>query len=799
MAAARIRSVRFTRLTCLALAVACMSRAARGDVLVNDRSGDPTGAIQCEPRVTQVFNENAGEFVVVAWLNLSTPSAQSRTRLAVAQTPPDGSPYTFTFTNNGAPPAPGGYVWSLDPVIHGEPNGTAGVFYLAGRVRTPASPPTVGVGFARGFVTAANSVTFDHVSIVANFGIGDPVVSFFGATDMQVHPADGSIYVLYSPDVLAPDVRNIYFVRSTNGGATWSAPTLVSADSTSIVLAPRIVCGQTAGDVTFLWKQNDANPAYVDVLSRHSSNNGVTLDPQTLVMQEPVSFQTAPTRQTPFREFAEMDRSGGAADGTVLCASAISLDLTQDTFPAVAGATSITEVEPNGASATATLVPAAGDVMRGTIAALSDTDFYAFDLTQGQEVNALADSMPAFAVAQLDLCWLGADGKSMLTEGFPIEGGSSHFGFTAPAAGRYYLRVSAFSVPGAYRLRTVLGVPHAPGANDQRDVGLSRLAPGGSWTGTQLMQPLDAIGYDDNAMAMTSCVDGAVFASYNDFSVLPGRALSRRVLRRSSDGGATWSPPAEMSSASCDWSLSKGFDLTSADMATDGVRMYTVWSDGRNGDPDVFFRFVYRRIFMVDTDPLEMTVHPGQGVDVVRHVRNEDDLEGFDVRMVPVADWPLPSSTATLAPGQTAALLCSFVVPADATPGDVNVTIFYRSVDQPNSAFGIANVLLHVTGNAAVSGDRAAALDLAAPFPNPLPGSGELHFSLAHAGHARLAIYGLDGRRVRTLVDGSLSAGAQHVMWDGADGNGASVAPGAYFVQLSAEGRVLVRRFVLLR
>jgi hypothetical protein len=788
------------------LVASFIAAAAHADVLVNNRAGDPAGAVQTDPRVAQVFNDgsvgNAGEYVVVEWLSFVNPSTQSRTRFAVAAVPSDPGPYTFNFTNDGVPTPPTGYVWSLDPVIHGVPNDLSGVFYVAGRVRTPGTPPTIGLGFARGFVESPSSVAFDHVSVVASFGTGDPVVSYFGATDMKVHPVDASIYMLYAPYAMSSDQRNAYFVRSTDGGATWTPPTRVSSDSTYYPGAPSILCGQVAGDVTFFWQQNDADPAYVDLFSRHSSNNGVTLGPPVQVMQFPNNPQNSPNRTLPFREYVEMDRFNATYAGTAVCAMAVGLDLTHDTFPTVASAASISEVEPNGAATSATLVPAIGDVVRGNISAVSDTDFYAFDLAAGQQVNTLADSIPDFSVSQaLILSWVGTDGKSILTRTSQTGPGNLYFGFTAPSAARYYLRVSAFSAPGAYRLRTVVSAPHAPGADDQHDIALSRLAPGGSWTGGQLMSPLNPIGYDENAIAMTSCVDGGLFATYDDFSVLPGRAVSRRSLRRSSDGGATWSTPATMSSANTDWAAVTGNDLGSADMVTDGVRMYSVWTDGRNGDPDVYFQFVYRRLFVLDGSPVETSAPPGAVVHFQSHVQNADSLENFDVRMDPENDagWTLAPTDATLAPAQTALLDCAFQVPPTAVPGDVNMTFYYRPSDNPAAAFGVRSMLVHVLAPAGVQTNNAPTLALAAPAPNPMRSSGELRFSLAHATQADIELYALDGRRVRTLVDGARRAGWQSVMWDGTDARGAPVAPGAYYIRLRTEGHSLIQRFVFLR
>jgi subtilisin family serine protease len=100
----------------------------------------------------------------------------------------------------------------------------------------------------------------------------------------------------------------------------------------------------------------------------------------------------------------------------------------------------------------------------------------------------------------------------------------------------------------------------------------------------------------------------------------------------------------------------------------------------------------------------------------------------------------------------------------------------------------------------------AVAVDGAAPglprvvaVPNPLQGAGEIRFALPAAGRARLALYDASGRRVRTLVDGPLSAGSRGIAWDGTDDRGARVAAGVYFAQLTAEGSEVRSKVVLVR
>ena len=51
----------------------------------------------------------------------------------------------------------------------------------------------------------------------------------------------------------------------------------------------------------------------------------------------------------------------------------------------------------------------------------------------------------------------------------------------------------------------------------------------------------------------------------------------------------------------------------------------------------------------------------------------------------------------------------------------------------------------------------------------------------------RVAVYGLDGRRVRQLYSGLQSAGLQMQTWDGRDGQGTLVAPGLYLVRVEVD------------
>jgi len=81
--------------------------------------------------------------------------------------------------------------------------------------------------------------------------------------------------------------------------------------------------------------------------------------------------------------------------------------------------------------------------------------------------------------------------------------------------------------------------------------------------------------------------------------------------------------------------------------------------------------------------------------------------------------------------------------------------------------------------------------------PNPTSSGMLIGYAMPKSGLARLEIYDLGGKRVRTLLDGHVEAGMSAVRWDGRGENGRSLAPGAYFVTFRSGERVSNKRIVL--
>jgi len=92
-----------------------------------------------------------------------------------------------------------------------------------------------------------------------------------------------------------------------------------------------------------------------------------------------------------------------------------------------------------------------------------------------------------------------------------------------------------------------------------------------------------------------------------------------------------------------------------------------------------------------------------------------------------------------------------------------------------------------------------AVTQLAPATPNPFRQTATIAFSLAQAGPVELAIFSVDGRRVRTLVRASREPGEYRLTWDGRDDHGNPMSAGVYYAQLKAAQRGFTRTLTYLR
>lgn len=90
-------------------------------------------------------------------------------------------------------------------------------------------------------------------------------------------------------------------------------------------------------------------------------------------------------------------------------------------------------------------------------------------------------------------------------------------------------------------------------------------------------------------------------------------------------------------------------------------------------------------------------------------------------------------------------------------------------------------------------------LALGPALPNPTFGAVSIRFTMAEEGPARIRVYDMAGRLVKTLVDGRAVSGPHEILWDASDDRGHSVGSGVYFYRMEAGSWRSQRKVVFLR
>jgi hypothetical protein len=83
--------------------------------------------------------------------------------------------------------------------------------------------------------------------------------------------------------------------------------------------------------------------------------------------------------------------------------------------------------------------------------------------------------------------------------------------------------------------------------------------------------------------------------------------------------------------------------------------------------------------------------------------------------------------------------------------------------------------------------------------PNPLRAHSDIVFRLAAAQRARIELFDLGGRKLRTVLDQFLPAGEHAVRFDGLSGTGTPLASGIYFLRMETPGLRQVKQVTVLR
>jgi flagellar hook assembly protein FlgD len=94
---------------------------------------------------------------------------------------------------------------------------------------------------------------------------------------------------------------------------------------------------------------------------------------------------------------------------------------------------------------------------------------------------------------------------------------------------------------------------------------------------------------------------------------------------------------------------------------------------------------------------------------------------------------------------------------------------------------------------------RAVPLALRQNYPNPFNPVTTISFTLPKRAYVNLAVYNVEGKLMRVLVDEMLDSGLKEIPWDGRDSKGIEASSGVYFYRLETGKKVLTKKMVLLR
>jgi hypothetical protein len=84
-------------------------------------------------------------------------------------------------------------------------------------------------------------------------------------------------------------------------------------------------------------------------------------------------------------------------------------------------------------------------------------------------------------------------------------------------------------------------------------------------------------------------------------------------------------------------------------------------------------------------------------------------------------------------------------------------------------------------------------------YPNPFNPETNISFSLVNSEEIKIEIFNSKGQKVRSLVNGTYSAGEHTVNWNGRNDKQEQVTSGIYFYELSSKNSSVIKKMMLIK
>ena len=743
------------------------------DVIVNSRAQDAayTNVGQAEEMVAAL-----GSNILVAWndgLGFETLPASDT----------QGYGYSVnsgvSFTDGGAPPKLSGWNWTSDPLV--VVNEKTGDFWYCALVDVNSTQNGIAVMKAR---FNAGTVQWSTPTLV-RVGLNTAVA--FDKPWLAADSLSGRLYLSYT--VFSAVGDTIVFQRSSTGGTTWDSPQRLSSNAESgFVQGSRPVVGP-GGEVYVAWYSiGTVDVDYMKI--RKSTDQGATFNAAVNATTLYSNFGSgAPGFNRPvgvtYPSLA-VDRSSGTHRGRIYMAWNESIDFYDDPLGATG---SLSETEANDSLAGADAFTP-GQTVRGTIATVSDFDYFKFGGSAGQTVIFFTDSISASLNMSLRL--FCTDGTTRLALSAPGVGQNNFVCFTLPLTGTYYMRCASWdgSSTGPYRI--VTGVDNATEgerARDHRDVFVAWSDGGATWStparasdspaGFDDWLPEVAVGGDNPDTRVGSGRPYCLWQDWRGSTSICGGG-SHVYLARSDDNGDSWTSLGGLSSTQTDWTnvasniLPNQGDYLS--LFANDANLYAVWTDGRNGDPDIYAATVPLLTTPVEIALASVAAEPGR-VSLTWYAGGHTEFRATVERRETATDFAAIGEATSDGTGNL-----SFV-DATVSPGG---RYAYRIA-------WLEGATRRTTSEVWVDVPIAASFTLNGARPNPASQGVFVSLALPDAAPARLELLDVAGRRLSE----------RHVAGAGAHlvnvSEGLTLEPGVYLVRLTQGDKSLTSRVTVVR
>jgi len=743
--------------------------SAYPNILVNNRAGDAANSGQCEVSIAAL-----GLHVVAAW-NDGQGFVTSTSTQGFAYSSDGGA----SWTDGGTPPTTNVGTWTSDPVV--AVNEKTGDFYYAALCE-PTASVTNGIGVVKGSFVG-NVLTW-----------GTPELAISGSYSSVIYDKEwlaadsttGNLYLAYSRFTVSGGqliTNRIDFQRKV-GNAAFSAPLQISAVADDgLVQGVRLAVGP-GGEVWAAW--NTIGLTDVDFMRvRRAPVGGAPFGSQFTAVSQYTNYGAGAPGFNRGLGFAfpalAIDRTSGPNRGRAYLAWNESINFFNDPLGPTG---SVAEVEPNDTPATGTPFTM-GKHLTGSMSSTADFDYWSFNGAAGQtiicQIDASVDFPPTLDAAFRLFC---TDGSTRLAFS---ETGVGQYGlivFTLPATGTYTLRVAAISGAGSYTIDTGLNGPIVERARDHRDVFVSYSDNVSTWSTPSRVND-DPANFDDWLPEITVADVGRPYVVWYDWHDAPASTcggVSHVYLSRSDNGGATWNSMGPITDVQTAWtSVFTNIAPNQGDylgLFGDALALHPAWTDGRNGDPDIYTATVPLGVVPVQLSVASAQVESGL-VRITWYAADAGSFSATVYRRTHDGEW---SSLGSISPNGNGELIFEDRAVSAGT------TYHYRLgvIDAGQESF-VGEVTI------AVPSAPALALAIETVRPNPVDREMWVSFSLPSSAPATLELIDVTGRRVREqTVSGT---GPQTVDLAA----GPPLAPGLYLIRLTQAGRSTVKRVSVVR